>query len=148
MLNFRKKCKFYDEEKLGEDMAQVKIYGRKKVLENSKKMLSDTIHDVVTKVLKFPREKKYHRFIALDDDDMIFPDEKSGSYTIIEIMMMSGRSQETKKLLIQTLFQEIEKEVGIAMNDIEICIVESPAYNWGFRGKCGDEISLNYKVDV
>ncbi len=36
---------------------------------------------------------KYHRFIALDDDDMIFPDEKRGSYTIIEIMMMSGRSQ-------------------------------------------------------
>lgn len=91
---------------------------------------------------------KYHRFIALDDDDMIFPDEKRGSYTIIEIMMMSGRSQKTKKLLIQTLFQEIEKEVGIVMNDVEICIVESPAYNWGFRGKCGDEISLNYKVEV
>jgi len=129
-------------------MAQVKIYGRKKALENSKKILSDTIHEAVVEVLKFPREKKYHRFIALDDNDMIFPDEKSGSYMVIEIIMMSGRSQETKKRLIKTLFQEIEKELGITMNDIEICIIESPACNWGFRGKCGDEISLNYQVEV
>jgi phenylpyruvate tautomerase PptA (4-oxalocrotonate tautomerase family) len=129
-------------------MAQVKIYGRKKALKNVKSRLSDTIHAVIVEVLKFPREKRYHRFIALDEHDMIFPDDKSGSYTIIEIMMMSGRSQESKKRLIKTLFKEIEKEVGIEMNDVEICIIESPATNWGFRGKCGDEIILNYKVDV
>jgi phenylpyruvate tautomerase PptA (4-oxalocrotonate tautomerase family) len=129
-------------------MAQIKIYGRKKALKNVKSRLSDTIHDVIVEVLKFPREKRFHRFIALDEHDMIFPDDKSDSYTIIEIMMIRGRSEETKKQLIKTLFQEIEKEVGIAMNDVEICIIESPACNWGFRGKCGDEIVLNYKVEV
>lgn len=129
-------------------MAQIKIYGRKKALKNIKSRLSDTIHDVIVDVLKFPKDKRYHRFIALDDEDMIFPDDKSKSYMIIEIMMMSGRSQETKKQLIRTLFQEIEKELSISINDVEICIIESPACNWGFRGQCGDEIALNYKVEI
>ncbi|MBN2722171.1 MAG: tautomerase family protein [Campylobacterales bacterium] len=129
-------------------MAQIKIYGRKKALKNIKSKLSNIIHDVIVDVLKFPRDKRYHRFITLDDEDMIFPDDKSRSYMIIEIMMMYGRSQETKKQLIKTLFQEIEQELNIVINDIEICIIESPACNWGFRGQCGDEIALNYKVEI
>ena len=30
----------------------------------------------------------------------------------------------------------------------EICIQESPACNWGFRGMHGDEVKLNYKINV
>jgi len=79
---------------------------------------------------------------------MLFPDTKSEHYTIIEIMMMQGRSEERRKNLIKALFVNIEKELNIAKTDIEICIIESPACNWGFGGMCGDEIQLNYKVDI
>ncbi len=79
---------------------------------------------------------------------MLFPDTKSEHYTIIEIMMMQGRSEERRKNLIKALFVNIEKELDIAKTDIEICIIESPACNWGFSGMCGDEIKLNYKVNV
>ncbi len=30
----------------------------------------------------------------------------------------------------------------------EICLTESPAHNWGFRGKHGDEVKLNYQIDI
>ena len=83
-----------------------------------------------------------------DKDEMIFPDDKSEQYTIIEIMMMEGREVETKKDLIKSLFVNIQKELNIENNDLEICIIESPASNWGFRGMTGDEIKLNYKVKV
>ena len=86
--------------------------------------------------------------MALEDEDMLFPDTKSEHYTIIEIMMMQGRSEERRKNLIKALFVNIEKELDIAKTDIEICIIESPACNWGFSGMCGDEIKLNYKVNV
>ena len=129
-------------------MAQVKIYGLKKSLTKIKNSLSTVVHTTIVKELSFPQEKKYHRFIALDDEDMIFPDAKSESYIIIEIMMMQGRSEEKRKNLIKSLFVNIEKEIGIIKTDIEICIIESPACNWGFGGMCGDEIELNYKVNV
>lgn len=62
--------------------------------------------------------------------------------------MMKGRETNTKKKLIKSLFQNINKELNIALNDIEVCIIESEPYNWGFRGITGDEIKLNYKVNL
>ncbi|MFN5728901.1 MAG: tautomerase family protein, partial [Pseudanabaena sp.] len=36
----------------------------------------------------------------------------------------------------------------IAPLDIEIILIETPSYNWGIRGMAGDELNLNYKVNV
>ena len=129
-------------------MAQVKIYGLKTSLDKIRNELSDIIHNCIVESLSFPKDKKYHRFISLHEDEMIFPDDKSKQYTIIEIMMMEGRSIETKKKLIKSLFQAIEQKLNIKNNDLEICIIESPASNWGFRGLTGDEIKFNYKVEI
>jgi len=129
-------------------LAQVKIYGLKSSLNKIKNELSNVIHKCIVESLSFPKDKKYHRFIMFDRDEMIFPDDKSEQYTIIEIMMMEGREIETKKDLIKLLFVNIQKEFNIENNDLEICIIESPASNWGFRGMTGDEIKLNYKVKV
>ena len=129
-------------------MAQIKIYGLKKHLSSVKSELSKTIHQCIVETLSFPKEKRFHRFITFDEEYMIFPDDKSDRYIIIEIMMMEGRTVETKKSLIKSLFQKIEEDLQIDKDDIEICIIESPASNWGFRGMTGDEIVLNYKVEV
>lgn len=129
-------------------MAQVKIYGLKTSLNKIKNELSNIIHKSIVESLSFPKDKKYHRFISLNEDEMIFPNDKSEQYTIIEIMMMEGRATETKKGLIKSLFKNIKQELNIENNDLEICIIESPASNWGFRGMTGDEIKLNYKVKV
>ena len=42
----------------------------------------------------------------------------------------------------------VHDRVGIAPQDVEICIQESPACNWGFRGLHGDEATLNYFVKL
>ena len=49
---------------------------------------------------------------------------------------------------IHSTFKNINKDLDISVNDIEICIIESKASNWGFIGIIGDEIQLNYKVGV
>ena len=64
------------------------------------------------------------------------------------LSMMAGRSVSAKKRLIRLLFDRVGEQLGIAKADIEISINESPAHNWGFRGMSGDEIQLNYKVEV
>ena len=129
-------------------MSQIKIYGHKDQIHPIKSRLSDTIHNCVVEVLKIPIDKRFHRFVALESDDFIHPSDRSQNYVIIEIDMMSGRTTETKKRLIKSLFEKISAELEISVADIEILIRESPPCNWGFRGQTGDEIQLNYQLEV
>ena len=129
-------------------MSQIKIYGLKSNLGQNRQKLSDTIHACVMEALGLPEDKRAHRFFPLEKEDFYMPDGRSEAYTILEISMIQGRSREAKKKLIRLLFDRIRDEVGIAHQDIEICIYESPPENWGFRGFHGDEVALNYKIDV
>lgn len=129
-------------------MSQIKIYGVADKLLPIRNELSDVIHSCVMDALGLPQDKRAHRFIPLKADNFFMPGGRSDAYTIIEIAMIEGRTKETRKELIRLLFDRIEAQLGIAPMDVEICIFESPACNWGFRGMHGDEIALNYKIDV
>jgi phenylpyruvate tautomerase PptA (4-oxalocrotonate tautomerase family) len=129
-------------------MSQIKIYGLRSQLQPIREQLSDTIHSCIVEALAFPADKRAHRFFHLDREDFFSPSGRTDRYTIIEISMIDGRTLETKKKLINLLFQKIEADIGITPNDIEINISETPAHNWAFRGKPGDEHILNYKINV
>ena len=129
-------------------MGQIKIYGLREQLDPIKARLSDVIHDCVVEALQYPREKRAHRFFPLAADDFYYPADRSPRYTIIEISMFEGRAIETKKTLIRLLFARIGEAFELAPNDLEVTITETPRHNWGFRGLPGDEIGLNYRVDV
>ena len=130
------------------ELAQVKVFGLKDQLQDIRDELSDTIHSCVVDALGFPPEKRFHRFFPLDREDFLYPTDRSGQYTIIEISMFEGRSKEAKGALIRMLYQRIGRDVGISAQDLEITLFESPMQNWGIRGVVGDELNLNYRVDV
>jgi len=129
-------------------MAQIKVYGIDSHLNPIKEQLSDVIHGCVVEALAFPKDKRFHRFFPMKQEDMFYPTNRSKAYTIIEIMMIEGRTKETKKKLIALLFEHIRKVFGIQAVDIEVVIQEAPAYQFGFRGMTGDEMLLDYKVEV
>jgi phenylpyruvate tautomerase PptA (4-oxalocrotonate tautomerase family) len=129
-------------------MSQIKIYGLGCRLAPIRDQLSNVIHSCVMDALGMPKDKRAHRFIALAKEDFMMPGGRTEAYTIIEISMIEGRTSETKKKLIRLLFDRIQEQIDISHMDLEICIYESPACNWGFRGMHGDEIELNYKINV
>jgi phenylpyruvate tautomerase PptA (4-oxalocrotonate tautomerase family) len=129
-------------------MAQIKIYGIKEKLVPVRERLSEVIHECVMEALQFPADKRAHRFFPMDREDMLCPAGRTDAYTIIEISMIEGRTVDTKKKLIRLLFDKIRDQVNIQHQDVEICIQEAPACNWGFRGMHGDEVKLNYKINV
>jgi|SRR5262249_41178919 len=129
-------------------MAQIKIYGLRDELNPIKRQLSDVIHSCVVDALSFPRDKRAHRFFPLETEDFYYPAGRSARCTIIEISMFEGRSVETKKHLIHLLFERTQDKLGLPNADLEITITETPRHNWGFRGQPGDEIHLDYKVDL
>jgi len=129
-------------------MAQIKIYGVGSQLNPIKGKLSDVIHSCVVEALQYPTDKRAHRFFPLDPSDFYFPQGRTERYTIIEISMFEGRSVQAKKHLIRLLIERIQEHFGIGVQDIEVTITETPKHNWGIRGLPGDEVGLNYKVDV
>ena len=129
-------------------MSQIKIFGVDKKLIPIREKLSSVIHSCVMDALGMPENKRAHRFMPMEKENFFMPEGRTDAYTIIEISMIEGRTSETKKKLIRLLFDRIQEQVGISHMDLEICIHESPACNWGFRGMHGDEIKLNYDINV
>lgn len=129
-------------------MAQIKIYGLKAQLGPIKAQLSEVIHACAIEALQLPPDKRFHRFFNLEPEDFYYPPDRSKNYLILEISIFEGRSIATKKRLLHLLFKAISEQLAIAPQDVEITISETPRYNWGIRGLPGDEIGLNYKVEV
>jgi phenylpyruvate tautomerase PptA (4-oxalocrotonate tautomerase family) len=129
-------------------MAQVKVYGLKAHLARNRAELSAIIHASLVKVLGLPPEKRFQRFLPLDPEDFLFPADRTPAYTIVEISMFAGRSEEKLKALIQDIMKETQERLRIHPNDLEITVFQSPKHCWGIRGKTGDELALGYQVDV
>lgn len=129
-------------------MAQVKIFGLREHLNPIKERFSEVIHSCVAEAFKLPPDKKFHRFFPMDKEDFQFAPGRTEAYTVIEVSIFEGRSVETKKHLIRLLFERFQKELRISSQDIEITIFETPKSNWGIRGLPGDELQLNYNVNV
>ncbi len=126
----------------------IRIYGIKEKLNPIKAKLSDVINQCMVEALKFPENKRAQRFFPMEADDYYYPEGRSDAYLVIEVNMMSGRSEGARKTLIHLLFEKIEAQLGIAPTDVEVMIFESHASNFGFRGMTGDEAVLNYRVGV
>ncbi|WP_348800261.1 tautomerase family protein [Flavobacterium adhaerens] len=129
-------------------MGQIKIFGIRKELHPIREKVSEIISECMFEAFQFPKEKKAHRFIYIDEDSFFYFEGRTTKHTIIEINAFEGRSIESKKKLYQLLFEKFEKQLAITSIDVEITIFETPMYNWGIRGKSGDELLLNYKVNV
>jgi Tautomerase enzyme len=103
---------------------------------------------VCCEALVYPEDKRNHRFFPMAKEVLFPPAGRSDLYTIIEIVIITGRSIETRKHLVRLLFERIDSLVGIKPIDLEISILEIPAEKWGFRAQHGDETTLNYKINV
>jgi hypothetical protein len=132
----------------GGEMAQVKVYGVKGSLAKNREALSGIIHSSLVEELGLPPEKKFQRFLPMEPEDFRFPGDRTEAYTIIEISMFEGRSEERIKAMIKGIMKRAEERLHLHPNDLEITVFQSPKHCWGIRGKTGDELALNYKVEA
>ena len=129
-------------------MGQIKVFGLRKELDKKKVKISEVIHSCVVDALNLPANKRFHRFFPLEAGDFYFPNDRSENYTIVEISMFEGRNVNAKKDFIRLMYQRFQEELNISANDLELTIYETPKFNWGIGGLPGDELTLEYKVDL
>lgn len=129
-------------------MAQIVVYAKRATIEAHRQVLSDAIHGAVMSALAYPPEKRFHRFIAVDGPDFVYPTDRGDEYTIVEISLFEGRTAEAKRALIAELFARIHAATGIAPHSVEITLTETPKVNWGIRGVNAADLALDYRVDM
>lgn len=127
-------------------MAQVKVYGNRSVWGERRAEISDAVHEALVSTWQLPADKRFHRFLLLDDADLVAP--RSDAYLVVEIVCFTGRTREAKRALIAALYDDVAPRLGLQVDDLEIVILESPRENWGIRGVSGDELALSYRVEV
>lgn len=128
-------------------MPTAKIFGLKESLRPVRDALSDALHECIVDALKFPRDKRLHRFFLLDREDFRFPERFTDRYTIIEISQFQGRSPDTIKELVRQIYDRVPKATGIPKECIDVTVFEAPRYAWGLNGQLGEEpVAYNVKV--
>jgi hypothetical protein len=127
-------------------MAQVKIYGRRDVWAPRRSEVSDAIHAALVGAWGLPEDKRFHRFLLLDAEDLVAP--RSDAYLVVEVVCFTGRSRAARRALVAAFFDDVAPALGLAADDLELVVIESPPESWGIRGMSGDELVLGYRVDV
>lgn len=127
-------------------MAQVKVYGNRSVWGARRQEVSDLLHAALVTAWGLPEDKRFHRFLLLDDGDLVAP--RSEAYLVVEVVCFTGRSAAAKRALIAALYDDVAPALGLAADDLELVILEAPRESWGIRGMAGDELALGYRVEV
>ncbi|WP_066461991.1 tautomerase family protein [Sanguibacter suarezii] len=128
-------------------MGQFKVYGRRSEWLDRREALSDHLHAALVNAWHYPPEKRFQRFLWLEDDDLVAPGRGPG-YLVIELVAFSGRSPEAKRELVRQVYDRVCGAFDLPVDDLELVILESPRSSWGIRGMGGDELTLGYEVDV
>lgn len=99
-----------------------------------KKAVLDAVHDGLVKALGIEDWDRFQRLYEIDGEYFERSDEKSNSFTLIELTIFPGRTKEQKGSVIELITKELAEKVGIPAEDVFVVIHDPPLENWGFGG--------------
>lgn len=114
-----------------------------------KKAILEGVHGALMEAFKIPDSDRNQRISEFDSEAFEINPGQTGCFTLIELTVFQGRSQEAKKRLYSAIVRNLEASPGIPGNDVTIILHEVPMENWGIRGgKPGNEVDLGFNVRV
>ena len=108
----------------------------------------DAVQAALREALKIPEADRTLRLIEHPASHFAVPPGRGEKFTLVEVMMFSGRSLAAKRTLYQAIVRNLAAH-GVPALDIKITLIETPPENWGLRGGLpASEIDLGFKIDV
>lgn len=126
-------------------MPLVKIEIIKGHTKEYKKILLQTVHDALMRSLGISDDDRFQRIYEIDDEDFERNTTKTEKFSIIELTLFPGRSNEIKRNVIKEITSLLEERLNIPPSDIFIIINEPSLDNWGLSGEQASELGLKYQ---
>ena len=115
---------------------------------NEVQALIDAVAEALRESLQLPAGDRQLRYVEHRPEHFAVPPGKSENYTLVEVAMFPGRSQDAKRRLYQSIVHRLGA-LGVAPADILIVLHEPPLENWGVRGGVpGNEVDLGFNLKV
>lgn len=116
-----------------------------------KQALLAAVHDALVAALHVPRGDPALRIIEHDAENFQRPNvphPTTERYTLVEITLFTGRSQDAERALYREIVRRL-RNLGTAPQDVTIVLVESPKDNWGVHGgQSASEVDLGFQVEI
>jgi len=112
-----------------------------------KKLLLQSIHEVLMLVLQIEDDDRFQRLYELDTACFERRAAKTEKFTLIELTLFPGRSKEMKRSVIKEITRLLGERLEIQATDIIIIMYEPPLDNWGCYGEQGSELGFQNKKD-
>jgi phenylpyruvate tautomerase PptA (4-oxalocrotonate tautomerase family) len=108
----------------------------------------EAVHRAVVEALKVPETDRQIVYTDHTRDRFLSPPGKTDLYTLVEVVLFSGRSLDTKRAFYRAVVANLG-ELGVPASEIFIVLNEQPRENWGIRGgQAACDVDLGFKVDV
>ncbi len=97
--------------------------------------------------LRIPPDDRCIALVEQDADAFLLPEGAGERFSLIEIVLITGRSLKAKRRLYAAMVEELAP-FGLGPDEVRVILTESPAENWGLRGRPASEIDLGFAIDV
>jgi phenylpyruvate tautomerase PptA (4-oxalocrotonate tautomerase family) len=112
-----------------------------------RKALLDGVHAALVEAFRIPEHDRNQ--ILHEHEPEHFESAKGPGFTLVELTVFPGRSDDAKRSLYAALVRNLERAPGIPPEKVLVVLHEPPLVNWGIRGgKAGSDVPLGFKLDV
>ncbi|WP_412539181.1 tautomerase family protein [Longispora sp. K20-0274] len=118
---------------------RVTVHARAAVLAGARDSVSDAIQWALVEALGIAPDQRYQRFVPLGDGDLLLPASRSDRHVAVDVELCSGRDYDTKRRLLDALYGALVRLPDLGSTDIDIRLVETPAWDWSVNGRVPTE---------
>lgn len=99
--------------------------------------IGDVVYEAMVEVLKVPKDDRFqviteHPGCGIIADENYLGVKRSKDCVIIQITLNAGRTNEQKKLFYSAIADNLQRRLGLRIEDVFINLVEVPKENWSF----------------
>jgi phenylpyruvate tautomerase PptA (4-oxalocrotonate tautomerase family) len=102
-----------------------------------KRAVADAVHEALVSAIGIPPDDRFQMITEHARDDLIFDAnylgiQRSDALVIVQIALRSGRSNELKKALYQSIADNLADQPGLRREDVMIVLIENELADWSF----------------
>jgi phenylpyruvate tautomerase PptA (4-oxalocrotonate tautomerase family) len=112
-----------------------------------RKAILDGVHAALVEAFRIPDSDRHQ--ILHEHDAEHFDSTKGPAFTLVEIAVFPGRSDDAKRRLYAAIVRNLEHAAGVPPDRVMIALQERPLVDWGIRGgKAAIDVQLGFRLDV